>query len=219
MQPGSVTVGTRPGVFRCFIANLRTVAPCLGSRPSILRRRRCDSENKPHIVGRVQLSGLFVYPIKACGGIALEQADVVERGLAFDRRYMLVDPSGTFVTQREVPQLCRVSDRVAARAAAGLGARHGPAGAATATGGRFAARAKGVSRVGQRRQRARAPRRQSLVLRAVERRSDPAVHARLGAARRQPEPRAPRRDRELRRRLPALADVRSVAGRLESAAE
>jgi len=54
----------------------------------------------------VRLSGLFVYPIKACGGIALDQADVVERGLAFDRRYMLVDRTGTFVSQREVPRLC-----------------------------------------------------------------------------------------------------------------
>ena len=54
----------------------------------------------------MRLSGLFVYPIKACGGIALEQADVVERGLAFDRRYMLVDRTGTFITQREVPRLC-----------------------------------------------------------------------------------------------------------------
>ena len=60
-------------------------------------------------MGRVHLSGLFIYPIKACVGIALERADVVERGLAFDRRYMLVDRSGTFITQREVPQLCRVA--------------------------------------------------------------------------------------------------------------
>ena len=57
----------------------------------------------------MQLSGLFIYPIKACAGIALEQADVVERGLAFDRRYMLVDRTGTFITQRERPQLCRVA--------------------------------------------------------------------------------------------------------------
>jgi uncharacterized protein len=56
----------------------------------------------------VQLSGLFVYPIKACAGIALEAAEVVERGLADDRRYMLVDRTGTFVTQREVPRLCLV---------------------------------------------------------------------------------------------------------------
>jgi uncharacterized protein YcbX len=57
----------------------------------------------------VQLSGLFVYPIKACAGIALERAAVVARGLALDRRYMLIDRSDRFVTQREVPRLCLVS--------------------------------------------------------------------------------------------------------------
>lgn len=57
----------------------------------------------------MQLSGLFVYPIKACGGVTLEQAELVERGLAFDRRYMLVDRAGTFITQREVPRLCLVA--------------------------------------------------------------------------------------------------------------
>ena len=57
----------------------------------------------------MRLSGLFVYPIKACAGIALDAAEVVERGLADDRRYMLVDRMGTFVTQREVPRLCLVA--------------------------------------------------------------------------------------------------------------
>lgn len=57
----------------------------------------------------MQLSGLFIYPIKACAGIALQRADVVERGLAHDRRYMIIDAAGTFVTQRSVPQLCRVT--------------------------------------------------------------------------------------------------------------
>jgi len=56
----------------------------------------------------VQLSGIFVYPIKACAGISLERSEVVERGLAFDRRYMLVDRSGTFISQREVHRLCLV---------------------------------------------------------------------------------------------------------------
>jgi uncharacterized protein YcbX len=56
----------------------------------------------------VQLSGIFIYPIKACAGIALEASQVVERGLAHDRRYMIVDRAGTFVTQRQVPRLCRV---------------------------------------------------------------------------------------------------------------
>ncbi len=57
----------------------------------------------------VRLSGLFVYPIKACAGIALAESAVVARGLAFDRRYMLVDRAGTFFSQRELPELCRVS--------------------------------------------------------------------------------------------------------------
>jgi uncharacterized protein YcbX len=57
----------------------------------------------------VQLSGIFIYPIKACAGIALQHADVVERGLSHDRRYMIVDSAGKFVTQRQLPQLCRVT--------------------------------------------------------------------------------------------------------------
>lgn len=56
----------------------------------------------------MQLTGLFVYPIKACAGIALQESMVVERGLAFDRRYVLVDKTGLFLTQRELPQLCLV---------------------------------------------------------------------------------------------------------------
>jgi len=56
----------------------------------------------------VHLSGIFIYPIKACGGVALTEANVVERGLAHDRRYMLVDRYGTFISQREVTRLCLV---------------------------------------------------------------------------------------------------------------
>lgn len=74
-------------------------------RSSLLR---CEREKQASIVPSVQLSGLFVYPIKACAGMALHESDVVERGLAFDRRYLLVDKTGTFITQREVPRLCLV---------------------------------------------------------------------------------------------------------------
>ncbi|MDF3068613.1 MAG: uncharacterized protein K0R38_4214 [Polyangiaceae bacterium] len=57
---------------------------------------------------RVRISGIYVYPIKSCGGVSLAQSDVVERGLAFDRRYMLADRTGRFVTQREKRRLCQV---------------------------------------------------------------------------------------------------------------
>ncbi|RYZ10214.1 MAG: MOSC domain-containing protein [Myxococcales bacterium] len=56
----------------------------------------------------MRLSGIFVYPIKSCGGISLTESEVAERGLASDRRYMLVDRTGRFVSQREEPRLCQV---------------------------------------------------------------------------------------------------------------
>ena len=51
------------------------------------------------------LSGLYIYPIKSLGGISLDTSEVQERGLKFDRRFLLVDENGIFITQRTVPQL------------------------------------------------------------------------------------------------------------------
>jgi len=54
------------------------------------------------------LGGLFVYPVKSARGVALDAAEVEARGLALDRRWMVVDADGRFVTQRERPELARV---------------------------------------------------------------------------------------------------------------
>ncbi len=51
------------------------------------------------------VASLHVYPVKSCRGIALASAPVGERGLAFDREWMIVDGEGKFVTQRELPRL------------------------------------------------------------------------------------------------------------------
>jgi uncharacterized protein YcbX len=55
---------------------------------------------------------LNIYPIKSCGRIGRESAVVEARGLAGDRRYMLVDTNGEFLTQRRHPRmaLIRVAD-------------------------------------------------------------------------------------------------------------
>lgn len=55
-----------------------------------------------------QLSELFVYPIKSCRGISVEQATVGPRGLAGDRRYMLVDERGRFLSQRQHPRMALI---------------------------------------------------------------------------------------------------------------
>jgi uncharacterized protein YcbX len=54
------------------------------------------------------VGALFVHPVKSCGGIAVDAVEVDARGFADDRRWMVVDPDGRFVTQRERPEMARV---------------------------------------------------------------------------------------------------------------
>ena len=51
------------------------------------------------------VSQLFIYPIKSLGGIEVQSSYVGERGLQYDRRWMLIDDQGRFITQREHKQL------------------------------------------------------------------------------------------------------------------
>jgi uncharacterized protein YcbX len=48
----------------------------------------------------------FIYPIKSLAGIACEMLELTDRGARGDRRWMLVDQSGRFISQREWPKLC-----------------------------------------------------------------------------------------------------------------
>lgn len=54
------------------------------------------------------VSQLSVYPIKSSAGISLSNAWVDEYGLAFDRRFVITDVSGTFITARTEPTLCLI---------------------------------------------------------------------------------------------------------------
>lgn len=49
------------------------------------------------------IARLFVYPIKSCAGIEVREALLTETGLDLDRAWMVVDPEGQFLTQRELP--------------------------------------------------------------------------------------------------------------------
>jgi len=50
----------------------------------------------------LELASIHVYPIKSLGGFAVAEARLTDRGLQHDRRWMLVDEAGNFMTQREV---------------------------------------------------------------------------------------------------------------------
>lgn len=51
------------------------------------------------------LTSIHIYPIKSLAGISLNEAVVHPRGLQYDRRWMLVDETGRFVSQREVAEM------------------------------------------------------------------------------------------------------------------
>jgi uncharacterized protein YcbX len=58
------------------------------------------------------LRGLHVYPIKSCSGIVVDEWEVDERGLHNDRRWMLVDEAGCFISQREFPRMALIRVRI-----------------------------------------------------------------------------------------------------------
>ncbi|MBN8614650.1 MAG: MOSC domain-containing protein [Deltaproteobacteria bacterium] len=73
----------------------------------------------------MRLSSIVVYPIKSCGPIALDRAVVTRRGLLHDRRFMIVETSGRFVTQREEPRLTQVKTAIEGDALIVEAADHG----------------------------------------------------------------------------------------------
>jgi uncharacterized protein YcbX len=56
----------------------------------------------------VKIGALYVYPVKSGRGMAVDRWPLDARGLAHDREYMVVDPEGTFLTQREAPRLALI---------------------------------------------------------------------------------------------------------------
>lgn len=48
----------------------------------------------------MKLSEIWIYPIKSLGGIRLSHALAEEKGLQYDRRWMIVDQDNQFITQR-----------------------------------------------------------------------------------------------------------------------
>lgn len=60
----------------------------------------------------VFVSGLYVYPIKSCGGFSLQQSAIGMAGLQNDRRWMVVTPNGMFLTQRGLPAMACIGTSI-----------------------------------------------------------------------------------------------------------
>ncbi len=68
------------------------------------------------------LSALHVFPVKSCAALAPPSALVEPRGLHGDRRWMVVDAGGRFLTARKHPRMTLVEARLAAGSALHLSA-------------------------------------------------------------------------------------------------
>lgn len=58
------------------------------------------------------ISEINIYPIKSLKGVQVESAMVQARGLEHDRRWMLTDREGNFMTQREFPKMATIGVKV-----------------------------------------------------------------------------------------------------------
>jgi len=57
------------------------------------------------------VASIHVYPVKGAAGIALDAAELDRTGFRYDRRWMVIDADGRFVSQRQVARLCLVRPR------------------------------------------------------------------------------------------------------------
>ncbi|MFL5390684.1 MAG: MOSC domain-containing protein [Myxococcales bacterium] len=60
----------------------------------------------------VTVRALYFYPIKSLRGLETARAVVTDRGFEHDRRFMVVDATGRFLTQRTLPRMSLVSPAV-----------------------------------------------------------------------------------------------------------
>ncbi len=64
---------------------------------------------------KVTLSALWIYPLKSARGIEVSQAELTPMGLKHDRRWMLINSDGRFLTQRELPAMAQLSVEITAQ--------------------------------------------------------------------------------------------------------
>ena len=60
-----------------------------------------------------QVCGLFIYPVKSLRGCAVPVAELDSFGFVGDRRFLIVDPAGKFLTQRTIPRMALITATLA----------------------------------------------------------------------------------------------------------
>lgn len=59
-------------------------------------------------MNKVEITGLWIYPVKSMRGIEVSEALLTAEGFEHDRRFMVVHADGRFATQRDLPPLALI---------------------------------------------------------------------------------------------------------------
>ena len=60
----------------------------------------------------IQITDLFIYPVKSLKGIALDNSQTGQRGLEFDREWMITDNAYNFISQREIESMTTIETAI-----------------------------------------------------------------------------------------------------------
>lgn len=60
------------------------------------------------------ISEIIIYPIKSLKGVSVHLAELTDRGLKHDRRWMLIDSQNHFLTQRVLPEMALIQVNILA---------------------------------------------------------------------------------------------------------
>lgn len=60
----------------------------------------------------VKISELYIHPLKSAAAISVDKVSIDSFGLESDRRWMLVDEKGIFLSQRQLPKMCLIKAEV-----------------------------------------------------------------------------------------------------------
>ncbi|ESS72870.1 MOSC domain-containing protein [Methyloglobulus morosus KoM1] len=64
----------------------------------------------------IVLSDIYIYPVKSLTGISVLRCPVVETGLKYDRKWMLVDSERQFLSQRRLPKMALIKTALTEKA-------------------------------------------------------------------------------------------------------
>ncbi len=67
-------------------------------------------------MAKLTVAQLAIYPVKSLAGIALQAMTLGVRGPEFDRHWLVADPQGLFITQRQQPRMCLIQTTLQADA-------------------------------------------------------------------------------------------------------